>query len=130
MPDTAAATVHVDDALMKEIGDAFNARDVDRIVGHFAEDGVFSTARGPHAYGERYVGKAAIRAFLAERFAHIPDMSWVHEYRYCCGDRAVSYWTVTGKDARGEQLELKGCDLYTFENRKIVYKDTFWKQRT
>ena len=56
--------------------------------------------------------------------------SWQHEYRYFCGDRAVSYWTVTGKDARGETLELKGCDLYTFENRKIKYKDTFWKQRT
>ncbi|MCC7273727.1 MAG: nuclear transport factor 2 family protein [Alphaproteobacteria bacterium] len=122
--------VHVDEALMKEIHDAFNARDVARIVALFAEDGVFATARGPHAYGERHVGRKAIAEFLAARFRSIPDMAWQHEYRYFCGDRAVSYWTVTGKDARGETLELKGCDLYTFENRKIKYKDTFWKQRT
>lgn len=122
--------VHVDEALMAEIHDAFNARDVARICALFTEDGVFATARGPHPYGERYVGREAIGKFLAERFANIPDMSWHHHYRWFHGTRAVSYWRVTGKDARGEQLEFDGCDLYEFENRKIKYKDTLWKQRT
>ena len=122
--------VHVDEALMQDIHDAFNARDVGRICDLFAEDGVFATARGPHAYGERYVGKEAIGRFLTERFANIPDMSWQHQYRWFHGTRAVSYWTVTGKDARGETLELNGCDLYEFQDRKIKYKDTLWKQRT
>lgn len=92
--------VHVDEALMAEIHDAFNARDVARICALFTEDGVFATARGPHPYGERYVGREAIGKFLAERFANIPDMSWHHHYRWFHGNRAVSYWRVTGKDAR------------------------------
>ena len=122
--------VHVDEALMQEIHDAFNARDVARICALFTEDGVFATARGPHPYGERYVGREAIGKFLAERFANIPDMAWHHHYRWFHGNRAVSYWRVTGKDARGEALEFDGCDLYEFENRRIKYKDTLWKQRT
>lgn len=121
------AEVKVDDALMAAIHDAFNSRDVERIGEFFAEDGVFATARGPHAYGERYVGKAAIKKFLADRFKSIPDMRWEHKYRYTCGDRGVSYWVVTGKNANGENLHLNGCDLYEFKNGKIVYKDTFWK---
>lgn len=120
-------TVHVDEKLMGEIHDAFNARDVDRIVSFFAEDGVFATARGPHPWGQKYEGKPAIKKVLAERFRQIPEMSWQHIYRYSCGEHAVSYWTVTGKNANGEVLNYNGCDLYTFKNRKIVYKDTFWK---
>src|SRR3569833_1053241 len=114
---------------MEAIHQAFNSRDVERIGEFFAEDGVFATARGPHSYGERYVGKAAIKKFLADRFKSIPDMRWEHKYRYTCGDRGVSYWVVRGKDAKGEVLELNGCDLYEFKNGKIVYKDTFWKSK-
>jgi hypothetical protein len=57
----------VDDALLESISDAFNSRDIDRIMSFFADDAVFATARGPHPYGERYVGKAAIGKFLGDR---------------------------------------------------------------
>jgi SnoaL-like protein len=69
-----SSKMEIGEALMEAIHEAFNSRDVDRIIAFFAEDGVFATARGPHPYGERYVGKAAIREFLAKRFASIPDM--------------------------------------------------------
>lgn len=126
MNTTAPANI-VDDNLMGAIHDAFNSRDVEKIVSFFADDGVFSTATGPHPYGERYVGKAAIAKFLSDRFKSIPDMSWEHKYRYVCGNRGVSYWVVTGKTATGEAINLHGCDLYDFKDGKIVYKDTFWK---
>jgi hypothetical protein len=122
--------IEVDDTLMEAIHQAFNSRDVDRIVTFFADDGVFSTARGPHPYGERYVGKAAIKEFLATRFKSIPDMRWEHLYRYVAGDHGVSYWIVKGKNANGEDLNLHGCDLYKFKDGKIVYKDTFWKSNS
>lgn len=125
---TKTSEAPVDEALLSAIHDAFNSRDVDRIVSFFADDGVFSTAQGAHPYGEKYVGKENIKKFLAARFARISDMSWKHLYRYACGDRAVSYWVVTGTSESGEKLEYNGCDLYDFnEDGKIVYKDTFWK---
>lgn len=118
----------VNDALLQEIHDAFNSRDVDRIADLFAEDGIFATARGPHPYGKRYQGKQAIKEFLAWRFSQIENMSWEHKYRYTAGNRAVSYWVVTGKKKTGEEMNLNGCDLYHFnDDGKIAYKDTFWK---
>ena len=118
----------VNETLMKEIHDAFNARDVDRIANLFAEDGIFATARGPHPYGQRYQGRKAIKDFLAWRYSQIADMSWEHKYRYTAGNHAVSYWVVKGKYKDGRELNLNGCDLYDFnDDGKIVYKDTFWK---
>lgn len=114
--------------LMKSISAAFNSRDVERIVAFFAEDGVFCLARGPESVGRTLAGKAAIRKALADRFVQIPDMRWDHEEYILMGDRAVSLWTVRGKSADGEALNYQGCDIYTFENDKIVHKNTFWKQ--
>ncbi len=108
----------VDEALMHAIHDAFNSQDVDRIAEFFAEDGIFATARGPHPYGERYVGKAAIKEFLAKRFKSIPEMRWEHLYRYVAGDRAVSYWIVKGKSSTGEDLESSRLRPLHFRSKR------------
>ncbi|HEX5322109.1 MAG TPA: nuclear transport factor 2 family protein [Stellaceae bacterium] len=118
--------------LMKAISAAFNARDVERIVSFFAEDGVFCLSRGPEPVGRTLKGKAVIRKVLADRFGQIPDMRWDNEeYILAPGDnnsRAVSIWTVKGKGADGEVLNYQGCDIYTFgPDDKIVHKNTFWK---
>jgi len=51
-------------ALMKQINEAFNSRDVDRIMSFFAEDCTFLMARGPEPEGRRVHGKAAVRKVL------------------------------------------------------------------
>jgi len=116
--------------LMKAISAAFNARDVDRIVSFFAEDGVFCLSRGPEPVGRTLKGKAAIRKALADRFVQIPDMRWENEEYILApqDNRAISVWTVRGKGSDGEELNYQGCDIYTFDrNDKIVHKNTFWK---
>jgi ketosteroid isomerase-like protein len=114
--------------LMKAISAAFNARDVDRIVSFFADDGVFCLSRGPEPVGRTLKGKAAIRQVLTDRFKQIPDMRWENEEYILAGDRAVSIWTVKGKGGDGEVLNYQGCDIYTFgPDDKIVHKNTFWK---
>jgi ketosteroid isomerase-like protein len=114
--------------LMKAISAAFNARDVDRIVSFFAEDGVFCLSRGPEPVGRTLKGKAVIRQVLADRFKQIPDMRWENEEYILAGDRAVSIWTVKGKGGDGEVLNYQGCDIYIFgPDDKIVHKNTFWK---
>lgn len=113
--------------LMREISAAFNSRDVERIVSHFAEDAVFCLARGPEPVGRTLRGKAAIRKALADRFTQIPDMRWDGQDYILAGDRGVSLWTVRGKGSDGEELNYQGCDIYRFEGGKIVEKNTFWK---
>ena len=113
--------------LMRAISAAFNSRDVDRIVSHFAEDATFYLARGPETVGRTLKGKAVIRETLAKRFAQIPDMRWDHKEYIIAGNRGISVWTVKGKGADGEALEYQGCDIYEFRGDKILNKDTYWK---
>jgi ketosteroid isomerase-like protein len=96
--------------LMKQINEAFNSRDVDRIVSFFAED-----------------GKAAVRKVLGDRFRVITDMRWDHVDSFITGNRAVTVWMVTGTGVDGEKLNYRGCDLYEFRGDKVLNKDTYWK---
>jgi ketosteroid isomerase-like protein len=122
---TATAGPTID--LLLQINEAFNSRDVDRILAFFADDATFLMARGPEACGRLVKGKAAIGGVLADRFKVISDMRWDHIDHFVTGDRAVSVWTVTGRGADGERLNYQGCDLYRFRGDKILHKDTYWK---
>jgi ketosteroid isomerase-like protein len=113
--------------LMQRISAAFNSRDVERIVECFAENATFCLARGPEPVGRTLKGKAAIRKALSDRFQKIPDMRWDHQEYILMGDRAVSLWTVRGRDSDGEELNYQGCDIYRFQGDKIIAKNTFWK---
>ncbi len=125
MTTTATAGPSID--LLLQINEAFNSRDVDRILSFFADDATFLMARGPEACGRRLQGKAAIGKVLADRFKVITDMRWDHIDHFVTADRAVSVWTVTGRGADGERLNYQGCDLYQFRGDKILHKDTYWK---
>jgi ketosteroid isomerase-like protein len=114
-------------ALLKEINEAFNTQNLDRIMAFFADDATFLMARGPEPEGRRVHGKAAIRKVLGDRFQVIRDMRWDHVDAFITGDRAVTVWTVTGTGADGEKLNYRGCDLYQFRGDKILNKDTYWK---
>ena len=117
----------VTDDLLQQINDAFNSRDVDRIMSFFADDATFLMARGPERDGRRVHGKPAIAKVLADRFKTVGGMRWDHIERFVCGNRAVTVWTVTGKSDDGEELNYRGCDLYEFRDGKILNKDTYWK---
>jgi ketosteroid isomerase-like protein len=39
-------------------------------------------------------------------------------------------WTLTGTSTDGEQLEVRGCDLWTFRDGLVSRKDSYWKIRT
>ncbi|MGH7373787.1 MAG: nuclear transport factor 2 family protein [Candidatus Rokuibacteriota bacterium] len=113
--------------LLLQINAAFNSRDVDRILGFFAEDATFLMARGPEPCGRRVRGKAAIGKVLADRFKVISGMRWDHIDHFVADNRAVSVWMVTGTGVDGEVLNYQGCDIYEFRGDKILNKDTYWK---
>ena len=113
---------------LASIGQAFNSRDVERIVALFHDDAIFWLASGPEPVGTTLSGKAAIRKLLSDRFKSIPDMHWARTDEWLAeGDRAVTQWRVTGKAADGTKLDYQGCDLYQFKDGLIWRKDTYWK---
>ena len=121
-----------DDAvrLLETIAAGFDAHDLDGIMAHFADDAVFDGPRGTEAFGTRFVGREAIRQAFAARFAGIPDVRYREDSHFVDGDRGASEWTLSGTTTEGERIEVRGCDLWTLRDGRIVKKDSFWKIRT
>lgn len=113
--------------VLKGFLDAFNRHDLDAIMDHFADDCVFYMPRGAGPGGDRYAGKAEVRAGLAKRFESIPDVHYGDDRHWACGDFGVSEWTLTGTSASGKRIEVRGVDLLEFANGRITRKDSFWK---
>jgi ketosteroid isomerase-like protein len=113
-----------------EVLDAFNRHDLDAIMSHFAEECVFESPRGPDAWGRRFVGKEEVRRGLAARFEGIPDVQYADGDHFVSGNRGASEWTISGTTTEGEKIEVRGCDLWTFDEAgKLTRKDSFWKIR-
>ena len=113
--------------VLKEFLDAFNRHDLDAIMNYFADDCVFYMPRGAGPRGDRYNGKADVRAGLSKRFEGIPDVHYGDDRHWACGDFGVSEWTLTGTTLAGKKLSVRGVDLLEFVNGRITRKDSFWK---
>jgi steroid delta-isomerase-like uncharacterized protein len=109
--------------------EAFNAHDLDRIMGFFAEDCVLEMPRGDKPWGSRFEGKAAVRAGLAARFEGLPDVHYGNDEHFVdeAANAGMSKWTLTGTARDGKRIEVRGCDFYTFRDGKVIRKDSYWK---
>ena len=112
---------------LRAMVDAFNRHDLDAIMEHFADDAVLETPRGFEPWGTRFEGKSAVREGLAARFSGIPDVHYGDDEHFVAGDRGASAWTLTGTTTHGDRLEVRGCDLWTFDDDLVTKKDSYWK---
>jgi ketosteroid isomerase-like protein len=116
--------------VIREIAAGFDTHDLDRIMRHFSDDAVYDAPRGPEPNGRRFIGIDAVREAIAGRFAGIPDVRYQEDDHFVDGDRGASEWTLRGTTIDGERLEIRGCDLWTFRDGKVIKKDSFWKIRS
>ena len=96
---------------LKAFLDAFNRHDLDAIMDYFAEECVFYMPRGSDPRGDRYEGKAQVRAGLATRFEGLPDVHYGEDAHWACGELGVSEWTLTGTTSNGKKIRVRGVDL-------------------
>jgi ketosteroid isomerase-like protein len=117
-----------DEAALRDLLEAFNAHDLDRIMGFFTDDCVLDTPRGTDPGGTRYSGRTAVREGLAGRFTGIPDVHYGEDEHWACDDHAVSRWLLTGTTTAGEKVRVRGCDLFDLApDGRIRRKDSYWK---
>ncbi|MDF2617961.1 MAG: hypothetical protein K0S00_620 [Xanthobacteraceae bacterium] len=116
--------------LMEKHGDAWNGHDVDVLMALFAPDCVFETAAGPHPYGTRHSGHAAVRDAFAAIWAAFPDARWDEARHIASGHQGCSEWTFRGTRTDGTAVEVRGVDLLHFRDGLITRKDTFRKAVT
>ena len=112
---------------LRKLVDAFNRQDIEAALALFTEDAVFDSSRGPDRWGRRYVGKDQVREGIASRFAAIPVSTYQDDTHLVFGERGFSEWTRSGTTAAGEEIDVRGCDIWTFEGDLIARKNSFWK---
>ena len=112
---------------LKAITAAFNAHDLDAIMEFFAEECSLDMPRGPHPWGQRFAGKAAVREALATRFKGLPDVHYGDDRHWVSGNLGVSEWLLTGTTPAGARIEVRGCDHWEFRDGKVSRKDSYWK---
>jgi len=123
MDQQNAASVETLEAIVR----AFNAHDLDTIMEFFADDCTLDMPRGPEPWGQRFVGKAAVREGLATRFKGLPDVHYSEDRHWVSGERGVSEWLLTGTTQEGCPVRVRGCDHWEFRHGKVIRKDSYWK---
>lgn len=108
----------------------WNRHDVDLLMTFMAEECVFESTAGPEVCGTRHVGRERVRQAFARVFEMFPDARFHDARHFVAGDRGVSEWRFTGRTVEGRQVEVNGCDLFTFTGDKITLKSSFFKTRT
>lgn len=113
--------------LLEGLADAFNSHDIDEVMSFFHPKSSLDMPRGSEPYGTRYVGIENVRRGLESRFETIPDVHYGDVEHFVAGDSGMSKWLLTGTRSDGQRINVRGCDFYTFQDGKVVRKDSYWK---
>jgi ketosteroid isomerase-like protein len=100
---------------------AFNAHDVDAVMGLMTEDVVFESTL-PAPDGQHYDGQAAVRAYWEEFFASSPPDSFASEETIVAGDRAVVRWKFDWGTGH-----VRGVDVMRVRDGKVSEKFSYVK---
>jgi ketosteroid isomerase-like protein len=91
------------------------------------DDCVFETPRGRRPWGRRLHGLEEVRRAFDAQFGRIPDARYVDDEHWVYGSHGTSEWTFLGTKPNGEEVELRGCDLWEFRDGRISRRSSFWK---
>lgn len=109
---------------------AWNDKDVDKLMEHMAPDCVFMASVGNEVDGTKWEGFENVRKGFASLWDGYPDAHFqpIGE-DLIVGDKGVAEWIFTGtKAADGTKVNARGCDIYTFKDGKILVKNSMRKQ--
>ncbi len=124
--DTGSA---VSTASLDAFAEAWNRHDTNAILSMMTPDCVFEGSRGSSVKGTVYTGQEEVRRGVNEVFATFPDARWNNPTHFIAGNRGVTEWVFTATGPDGGQVEVQGCDVFTFRDGKIAVKNSYRKQR-
>ena len=114
-------------AALDGLSAAFNAHDIDAVMGFFAEECSLDLPRGPDPHGSRFTGRDAVRPGIMTRFQSTPDVHYAEVENFASGSTGMLKWLLTGTMPQGERIAVRGCDFYTFRDGMVIRKDSYWK---
>lgn len=114
--------------LLKDFSTAWEAKDVDALMGLMADECAFRASLGPEP-GMTFVGREEVRRgfilFLGPPGP--PAAETVTDEPLICDDFAVTRWTTRIPQSDGEPLVVRACDIIEFAGDRIGVKDTYRK---
>jgi steroid delta-isomerase-like uncharacterized protein len=115
-PDSAVAL----EQMIKRYNEAWNAQDLDAIIGMHASDMVFEN----HTAGERAEG-AAVRDHIGEIFSNWPDLRFEGVRTYTREGVVTQEWMAFATHSSGRKLSWAGVDVIPTEGGLIKRKDVY-----
>ena len=121
------------EAFIDHYNQAWNAHDVDAIVGMHTDDSVFEN----HTTGDVNVGKEEIADAISGIFTVFPDLTFETRRRYIRDDRVVQEWTARGThlgkmmraglevEPTGKTVEYRGMDVIPIADGLVARKDVY-----
>ena len=116
----------------REWVEAFDSRDVDRILTFYTEDAVYEDVPNvENGWSVPLRGQQMIRESVADAFEEMPDLGFEFVSTFDAGDYMVVEWLMTGTrwgDFTGE-FSIRGVSVVRLEGGKIAsvrdYYDTY-----
>lgn len=117
------------EARLLEALEAWNTRDVNRVLEYLTDDCTYHASFGPELQGRSFVGRDAVREGVRLFFDRYPDGQFVDTEVIVADHRGTAEWTFKATLADGAELEVRGCDLLEFDGDLIKTKNAFRKVR-
>lgn len=117
-------------ALFERYLHAWSTSNVDEICAMTHPEGVYEASKGPHPWGNRFVGPDGVRAGLDAMHAASTNRSSTHDYdeTHLYGDLAFARWTSRFVDKDGHEGSVEGADFFEFRDglvlKKLAYRKT------
>ena len=122
-------TAEVTVGFLKDFADAWNRHDIEDLMSFMTDDCVFQFSTGPDMDGVRHEGHQKVREAYQLILSTFPAGRWGDDSHFVAGDRGASEWTFTATGPDGKPIEVRGCDIFTFRDGKILVKNSFRKNR-
>jgi len=104
-------------ATLKSLLAAFNAHDLDVIMGYFAEDCVLLMPRGPDLRAVASPGRAPCGG-TCQPLRRSADVHYGDDHHWVAGNLGVSTWLLTGTTNAGEQIACAVSTCLSSETAK------------
>lgn len=112
-------------AAVERFNEAVNRHDVNAIMAAMTDDCVFESTR-PAPDGERFEGRARVRAFWESFFQRSPQARFETEEMIVAGDRCVVRWTYCWvRD--GSPGSVRGVDVFRVRDGRVAEKLSYVK---
>lgn len=117
------------DKLILKFLESWNSHDAQSAASIMSEDCVFEPSLGSEPWGDRLIGREALRFWAIRTFANIPDIRWTPLRSHVTDQFAVFEFHVTGTPKNGAQLDVHACDILTLEDGEISAKRAYRKAK-